>query len=242
MHLQTWGCQSPVRSTAAARPARVYAVCCGNASACLGSMQRSPRLAESLLLRLQDMQQCRGDLRPAPALLLQRASRGQQRPPHRHHVNTPATAAFSAPHPSWRAAHITQLLGLQRGFPFPVLIASTSASEKPFACAVHGGAVERALYKGFSLRRAAAAWTRSRSRWTWTARRCSATLRSWSSGSWRPTWAARQQRLHSLRLLRAMDAYKQAFLFVDASAPGWRVLFMNDEAMKRTGAGPACTY
>lgn len=55
-------------------------------------------------------------------------------------------------------------------------------------------------------------------------------------------WAARQQHLHSLRLLRAMDAYKQAFLFVDACAPGWRVLYMNDEAMKRTGAGPACTY
>ena len=54
-------------------------------------------------------------------------------------------------------------------------------------------------------------------------------------------WAARQQRLHSLRLLRAMDAYKQAFLFVDASAPGWRVLYMNDEAMKRTGAGLACS-
>ena len=53
-------------------------------------------------------------------------------------------------------------------------------------------------------------------------------------------WATRQQRLHSLRLLRAMDAYKQAFLFVDVSRPGWRVLYMNDEAMKRTGAGLAC--
>ena len=52
-------------------------------------------------------------------------------------------------------------------------------------------------------------------------------------------WAARRQRLHSLRLLRAMDAYKQAFLFVDASRPGWRVLYMNDEAVKRTGAGLA---
>ena len=74
----------------------------------------------------------------------------------------------------------------------------------------------------------------------WTARRCAATLQSRSSGSWRPLGRGRP--LHSLRLLRAMDAYKQAFLFVDASAPGWRVLYMNDEAMKRTGAGPPCTH
>lgn len=52
-------------------------------------------------------------------------------------------------------------------------------------------------------------------------------------------WAARQQRAQSLKLLRTMDAYKQAFMFVDVSAPQWRVLYLNDHAIQNTGKTPA---
>lgn len=48
-------------------------------------------------------------------------------------------------------------------------------------------------------------------------------------------WAAQQQKLQCLTLLRTMESYKQAFMFVDVAAPGWRVLFMNDHAIERTG-------
>ena len=49
-------------------------------------------------------------------------------------------------------------------------------------------------------------------------------------------WAAAQQRLTCMSLLRTMDSYKQAFMFVDVAVPGWRVLYMNEHAVERTGA------
>ena len=49
-------------------------------------------------------------------------------------------------------------------------------------------------------------------------------------------WAMRQQRLQCMSLLRTMESYKQAFMFVDVAEPGWRVLYMNDHAVERTGA------
>lgn len=55
-------------------------------------------------------------------------------------------------------------------------------------------------------------------------------------------WAARQQRLQSLKLLRAMDSYRQAFMFVDVAVPQWKVLYMNEHAIERTGKVPGfCT-
>jgi len=55
-------------------------------------------------------------------------------------------------------------------------------------------------------------------------------------------WAARQQQLQSLKLLRAMDSYRQAFMFVDVAVPQWKVLYMNEHAIERTGKVPIfCT-
>ena len=51
-------------------------------------------------------------------------------------------------------------------------------------------------------------------------------------------WAAQQQKLQCITLLRTMESYKQAFMFVDVAAPGWRVLFINDHAIERTGTPP----
>ncbi|CAL5218358.1 g20 [Coccomyxa viridis] len=48
-------------------------------------------------------------------------------------------------------------------------------------------------------------------------------------------WAAQQQRLQCISLLRTMESYKQAFMFVDVAVPGWKVLYMNDHAVERTG-------
>lgn len=48
-------------------------------------------------------------------------------------------------------------------------------------------------------------------------------------------WAARAQRAHTLRLLRSMDCYKAAFMFVDVSVSQWRVLYMNEQAIQKTG-------
>ncbi len=54
-------------------------------------------------------------------------------------------------------------------------------------------------------------------------------------------WAARAQRAHTLRLLRTMDCYKEAFMFVDVSVSQWRVLFMNEQAIQETGGFPYCS-
>ena len=54
-------------------------------------------------------------------------------------------------------------------------------------------------------------------------------------------WAAQYQRRHSLKLMRAMSCYNQAFLVVDTSAPGWRILHANDSITVHTGASPAIT-
>ena len=54
-------------------------------------------------------------------------------------------------------------------------------------------------------------------------------------------WAAQYQRRHSLKLMRAMSCYNQAFLLVDTSAPGWRILHANDSVTAHTGASPAIT-
>ena len=48
-------------------------------------------------------------------------------------------------------------------------------------------------------------------------------------------WAVRQQRLQSLKMLRTMESYQQPFMFVDVSVPQWRVLYMNEHAIERTG-------
>ena len=48
-------------------------------------------------------------------------------------------------------------------------------------------------------------------------------------------WAIRQQRLQSLKMLRTMESYQQPFMFVDVSVPQWRVLYMNEHAIERTG-------
>ncbi len=48
-------------------------------------------------------------------------------------------------------------------------------------------------------------------------------------------WAAAQQKVQCMSLLRTMESYKQAFMFVDVAVPGWKVLYMNDHAIERTG-------
>lgn len=48
-------------------------------------------------------------------------------------------------------------------------------------------------------------------------------------------WAAAQQKVQCMSLLRTMESYKQAFMFVDVAVPGWKVLYMNDHAVERTG-------
>lgn len=48
-------------------------------------------------------------------------------------------------------------------------------------------------------------------------------------------WAARAQRAHTLGLLRTMDCYKEAFMFVDVSVSQWHVLYINEQAIQRTG-------
>ncbi|KAK9916182.1 hypothetical protein WJX75_009766 [Coccomyxa subellipsoidea] len=48
-------------------------------------------------------------------------------------------------------------------------------------------------------------------------------------------WAAQYQRRHSLKLMRAMSCYNQAFLVVDTSAPGWRILHTNESITAHTG-------
>lgn len=49
-------------------------------------------------------------------------------------------------------------------------------------------------------------------------------------------WAAQYQRQHSLKLLRAMSCYSQAFLVVDTAQPGWAVLHANEALTEQTGA------
>ncbi|BDA44489.1 probable mitogen-activated protein kinase kinase kinase 11 at C-terminar half [Coccomyxa sp. Obi] len=49
------------------------------------------------------------------------------------------------------------------------------------------------------------------------------------------TWAAQYQRRHSLKLIRAMSCYHQAFMVVDTSIPGWRILHANESLTEQTG-------
>lgn len=44
------------------------------------------------------------------------------------------------------------------------------------------------------------------------------------------------QRSHAARLLRAVDCYQQAFMFVRADAPRWAVQHINEAAIEMTGA------
>lgn len=43
---------------------------------------------------------------------------------------------------------------------------------------------------------------------------------------------------HSLKLMRAMSCYNQAFMVVDTSTPGWRILHANDCLTEQTGVTP----
>ena len=44
-------------------------------------------------------------------------------------------------------------------------------------------------------------------------------------------------RRHSLKLLRAMDCYKEPYLFVDVASPRWAILHINDAVTQKTGTG-----
>jgi len=50
------------------------------------------------------------------------------------------------------------------------------------------------------------------------------------------SWAATYQRSHAARLLRALDCYTQAYVFVRADGPRWAVQHINEAAIKMTGA------
>jgi len=50
------------------------------------------------------------------------------------------------------------------------------------------------------------------------------------------SWAATYQRSHAARLLRALDCYTQAYIFVRADGPRWAVQHINEAAIKMTGA------
>ena len=42
---------------------------------------------------------------------------------------------------------------------------------------------------------------------------------------------------HSLKLLRAMDSYKEPYLFVDVASPRWAIMHINEAVTQKTGAG-----
>jgi hypothetical protein len=50
------------------------------------------------------------------------------------------------------------------------------------------------------------------------------------------SWVATYQRSHASRLLRALDCYTQAYMFVRADGPRWAVQHINEAAIKLTGA------
>lgn len=49
------------------------------------------------------------------------------------------------------------------------------------------------------------------------------------------SWAAAYQRSHADRLLRALDCYEHAFMFVHAELPHWAVQHVNEAAIEMTG-------
>ena len=49
-------------------------------------------------------------------------------------------------------------------------------------------------------------------------------------------WALEYQKSHGERLLRALDCYEEAFLFVRADAPRWAIQHLNEAAIEMTGA------
>ena len=49
-------------------------------------------------------------------------------------------------------------------------------------------------------------------------------------------WALEYQKSHGERLLRALDCYDEAFMFVRADAPRWAIQHLNEAAIEMTGA------
>ena len=54
-------------------------------------------------------------------------------------------------------------------------------------------------------------------------------------------WALEYQKSHADRLLRALDCYDDAFMFVRADEPRWAIQHLNEAAIDMTGAG-ACMF
>ena len=48
-------------------------------------------------------------------------------------------------------------------------------------------------------------------------------------------WAQEYQKSHGERLLRALDCYDEAFMFVRADAPRWAIQHLNEAAIEVTG-------
>ena len=51
-------------------------------------------------------------------------------------------------------------------------------------------------------------------------------------------WALEYQKSHGECLLRALDCYDEAFMFVRADAPRWAIQHLNEAAIEMTGAHP----